>query len=248
MRTATIVAATMLTMVLAACSQTASAPTTAPSHAVAEPAPAVTPTAPAEPSPVPTTAPAASDPHAEWQELATPNGTASFLIPPGWTARMGGEELQYDGELHWQNSVGLVDERGTVQLTYWDGPGEDVGAGARFGIVASEPAATLDDAERASVDVFDEAYLEHAATAWWSGSQDQGFRAIVGLTTATCFGDSHPGLMVQDGERTISFLTLREMPSEAEAIAWLEGDEAALLMEIIGTLDLTAIPSPALPG
>lgn len=247
-------AAAALVVALVGCaalgSQTPAAPTaaTAPVPSAPTPTAALTaaPTAPATPEPT-----SAPDPRADWQQVATPNGTASFRIPPGWTADVGGGELEHDGELHWQNHIEVLDEAGAVQLHYWDGPGaDDVAAISRVGIVAEAPVETLDAEELATVvgEVHDPAYLDHAAAAWWIDWGEQGTQAVVSLTTMLGIAANQPGFLTQDGVRGVSFVSLRTMASEADAEAWLAGDEAAELLDIIRTLDLTAAPSPALPS
>ncbi len=67
-------------------------------------------------------------------------------------------------------------------------------------------------------------------------------------TTMLGIAANQPGFLTQDGVRGVSFVSLRTMASEADAEAWLAGDEAAELLDIIRTLDLTAAPSPALPS
>ncbi len=247
-RRITTCAATALVLALTACAQPAvdAVPTSDPSASV-EPTTTAQPTAAASPSMTPATP---ADPHADWQQIATPNGTATFLIPPAWSAEVDGEELEYDGELRWQNVVHVLDESGTVQLGYVDGPFDDVGVAARFGVVAGERVETLDDAERAAAeqDVLDPSYLDHAALASWADSLSPEITAVVSLAlSASLDGNAQPVLLVQDSQRSISFSTQREMSSIDEAEAWLAGDEAARLLEIIGTLDLNAVPAPVLP-
>jgi hypothetical protein len=222
--------------------------------AAAPAAPPATPTAPsaAAPSPTPTPAPAptptqtSTDPRADWQEIATPNGTATFSIPPGWTAEVGGEEIAYDGEQHWVNSVTVRNETGTMSAGYYDGPYDDVGAAADFGVVRSTPVATLDAAELEAAGDTDSAHLEHHASAWWTSGDGATFTAYAGLARLSR-ADSRPVSPVGDGQRTVSFGVREDFASEADAVAWLESDDVAAVLEIVATLDLTGIPAPVLP-
>lgn len=246
-RCTTTLAAASLVLAMTACAPPSADPgaTDAPSASV-EPTTAA-PTAAASPSATPTTP---ADPHAEWQQIETPNGTATFLIPPGWSAELDGEELEYDGQVHWQNAIDVLDESGAVQLGYRDGPFDDVPTAVPFAVIAGERVETLDREERAVAerDVFDPSYLDHAAVAWWNDAADQEVTAVVALATADSLdGDRQPGFIVQDSQRSISFASFHAMGSRAEAEAWLAGEEAARLLEIIGTLDLSAVPAPALP-
>ena len=96
--------------------------------------------------------------------------------------------------------------------------------------------------------VFDPAYLEHAATAWWIDWGDQGVRAGISLTSAAAgAGEQQASHGVQDGRRGIWFGVADTLPDRDVALAWLEGDEAELVLDIIATLDLTGIPAPVLP-
>ena len=166
--------------------------------------------APAAPSATPTATPAPTptDPHGGWQDVATPNGTAAFRIPPGWTADTGGEAVQYDGETHWVNAITARNEAGTMSVSYYDGPYDDVGAAASFGVVRSTPVATLDAEELAAAGDTDPMYLEHHASAWWESGDGTTFSAYAGLATSPV-GDSAPASTVIDGERTVS-LGVRE--------------------------------------
>lgn len=243
MRALPLAAAAAAVLLLAGCAQPAddAAPTP-------EPAPPAQTTQAPTPTPPPTPS---EDPQADWQTVETPNGTASFRMPPGWTADIGGEELEYDGELHWRNDIALMDDSGRVRLEYADGPDfEDLAAVAEFGVVASEPVATLDDEELADAlpHVFDPAYLEHAATAWWIDWGDQGMRAGISLTGAAAgAGEQQASHGVQDGRRGIWFGIADTLPDRDAALRWLEGDDTELLLDIIATLDLTGIPAPVLP-
>lgn len=76
---------------------------------------------------------------------------------------------------------------------------------------------------------------------------EQGIQAVVSLAPARVLHGERPGFGVQDGERALSLVSRRTMDSEAAAEAWLAGDEAAELLAIIATLDLSAVPAPALP-
>lgn len=245
MRALPVAAGIAAIVLLAGCAQPGAEAPEAPTAAPTSQAPSPS----AEPTPSATVA----DPHADWQRIETPNGTASFLIPPGWAAEIGGQELEHDGEIHWQNEIVVLDPDGEAQLGYSDGPGgDDVAAIARVGIVELRPVATLDDEERAAAagDVADPAYLEHAVAAWWVDWGDQGIRGIVSLTpdSVEAAGGHQPGFLVLDGERGLSFGTMRAFSTDAEAAAWLESDEVAQLVDIVATLDLTGIPAPALPG
>lgn len=233
---------------LVGCSQPAAAPSSSPTASVeAGPSPSATRTPSPTPTPsTPAPSPTPTDPLADWQEVATPNGTATFRIPPGWTAEMGGEQIEYDGETHWVNQIGLRDAAGELHLGYGDGPYDDVGAAARFGVVRATPVATLDEAERAAHDDVEPRSLDHHAIAWWESGDGTAFIAHAGLATAP-FGESPPTSGVTDGERSVWFGVREEFTSEADAVAWLESDDVALLLDIVATLDLTAIPAPVLP-
>lgn len=243
-RRASGAAAIVLALVLSGCAPTSPASTTAPAPSTPSP-PASTPAQSPAPTPTPTDAP--SDPYAGWQQIATPNGTATFRIPPGWIAEIEGEEVDYDGETHWVNEIVLRDAAGELTLSYGDGPYDDVGAAADFGVVRSTPVATLDDAEleAAPVEGYNRLFLDHRATAWWVSSDGVTFRAHAGLAIPP--GDSQPLPRVTDGHRSVTFGTSAEFGSEAEAVAWLEGDDVTAVLEIVATLDLTGIPAPALP-
>ncbi|WAC66766.1 hypothetical protein OVA14_03040 [Agrococcus sp. SL85] len=240
MRALPIVTAVAAVVLLAGCAQPAADPTEAPTTAPTSQAPAPTSESSAAPTPTET------DPQAVWQRIETPNGTASFRIPPGWSAEVDGEEQEYDGETHWVNGIAIRDPDGSVRLSYWDGPGDGAGAVARFGIVSTERVATLSEDELAAVDRDDRSVLEHSASAWWDGNDTGDTWAHVALSHVAG-GDQPPTATVIDGERLIDFSTRRDMASEEEAIAWLESAEAALLLDIIATLDLTGIPAPVLP-
>ncbi|ROR65940.1 hypothetical protein [Agrococcus jenensis] len=244
-RGAAAAALTTIALLVAGCAPTAGGPgetptATATPTASAEP----TPTTSAEPTPSPTPSP--TDPRADWQEIATPNGTATFRIPPGWTAEVGGEEVAYDGEQHWVNAITVRDETATMTASYSDGPYDDVGAAADFGVVRSTPVATLDADELAAAGDTNRSYLEHYASAWWTTGDGTTFTAHAGLATSPA-GESAPASTVIDGERTVSFGVRGEFASEAEAVAWLESDDVTAVLEIVATLDLTGIPAPALP-
>ncbi len=237
-------AAIVLALVLGGC--TATSPASAPTPTAASHATAPTPSATAAPSSTPSPSSTPTDPLAGWQEVATPNGTATFRIPPGWTAELDGEHVDYDGETHWLNEITLRDAAGELHLGYVDGPYDDVGAVASFGVVRSTPVATLDEAERAAHDDVEPRHLDHHAIAWWTSGDGATFTAEAALANPP-MGESQPTSMVIDGERSVSFGVREEFTSEAEAVAWLESDDVALLLEIVSTLDLTAIPAPALP-
>lgn len=180
------------------------------------------------------------------QEVATPNGTAAFRIPPGWTAQLTGERVDYDGETHWVNEITLADAAGELHMRYVDGPFDDVGAVAHFGVTRATPVATLDDAERRERDDVEPGHLDHHAIAWWTSADRSTFTAHAALANSAT-GESPPTSIVIDGERSISLGTVETFTSEADAVAWLESDDVTLLLEIVATLDLTAIPAPALP-
>lgn len=206
------------------------------------------PDAPASVAPGPAaTGAAEADPLAGWQEIVTPNGTATFRIPPDWSADVGGGDLvDYDGFTRWSNSIVISDADGARQLRYWDGPGDDVGASSAFGVVAQERIATL-DAEELAAAGGGSPYLEHWARAWWDGGADGGeVRAHVAVTPQHAEGEP-PSAAFSDGHRLISFGALRTMASEEAAIEWLESDEAARLFEIVRTLDLHGAPVDAMP-
>ncbi len=244
-RAAAAAALAAMTLLVAGCAPTAVGPTpTATAAATATPTPSAAPTATASVEPTSTATP--TDPHAGWQEIATPNGTATFRIPPGWTAEVGGEEIAYDGEQHWVNAVTVRSETGTISAGYYDGPYDDVGAAASFGVVRSTPVETLDAEELAAAGDTDPVHLEHHASAWWASGDGATFTAFAGLATRRV-GDSPPGALVSDGERTVSLGVREDFASEAEAVAWLESDDVAIVLEIVATLDLTGIPAPALP-
>jgi hypothetical protein len=233
-------------LTLTACGTAAGEPSAPPTATSAAPSVPHAPAASPEPA-VPSPEPSQTDPHADWQRVETPNGTASFRIPPGWTARIEGGETEYDGELHWGNSITLADAEGVGRLLYGDGPGDDVAvAPLHWGVVVSAPVASLDEDERARVEVHDPASLDHAATAWWTSHDGAVFWAHVALTREPG-ADSVPTAWVIDGERLVGFATHSEFAAEADAVAWLQSAEAELYLEIISTLDLTAVASPALP-
>lgn len=236
------VAAALVTMLALAIGGCAAAPAT---PAATPAAPSAAP-APSSAAPTPTATPTPTDPRADWQEIATPNGTATFRIPPGWTAEVGGEEIAYDGEQHWVNAVTVRNETGTMVANYYDGPYDDVDAAAGFDVVRSTPVATLDADELAGAGDTDRTYLEHDASAWWTTGDGATFTARAGLA-ASPGGDSPPTSIVLDGERTVSFGARGEFVSEAEAVEWLESDDVSVVLEIVATLDLSGIPAPALP-
>ncbi len=245
-------AATLISLVLGGCATAPVAPpaagtataSTAPQATAG--APSTTPTPARTPTPSPTPSPTPGDPHAGWQEVATPNGTATFRIPPGWTAEVGGERIDYDGEEHWVNDITVRSDTGAISLSYYDGPYDDVGAVADFGVVRSTPVATLDAAELASARDIDPAYLDHRASAWWTTGDGAMFHAHAGLASPQ-MADGQPLSMVYDGERSLSLGVRADFGSEADAVAWLESDEVTAVLQIVETLDLTAIPAPALP-
>ncbi|MGM1028860.1 MAG: hypothetical protein ACQEWM_03175 [Actinomycetota bacterium] len=244
-RAAAAAALTAIALMVAGCAPTAGGPAATPS-ASALPTPTATPSATPTPTPIPTPTSTPTDPQADWQEISTPNGTATFRIPPGWTAEVGGEEIAYDGEQHWVNEISLADAAGELHLGYSDGPYDDVGAAAHFGVVRAAPVATLDEAERAAHSDVDARYLDHHATAWWTSGDRSTFTAQAALANPP-MAESQPTWPVGDGERSVWFGVRQEFTSEADAVAWLESDDVTLLLEIIATLDLTAIPAPALP-
>ncbi|MEV7526836.1 hypothetical protein [Agrococcus sediminis] len=93
-------------------------------------------------------------------------------IPPGWSARIGGEEQQHDLATHWRNSISIVAETGAERLSYGDGPGDESGPVQPFGVVTEERVETLDaDAVAQSIGA-DPALLEHWARAWWQDGID----------------------------------------------------------------------------
>lgn len=239
------VAAIVLALSITGCGMT---PPAATPRASAASSPPAAPSSDASPAPAASTTPSPtpSDPLDGWQEIATPNGTATFRIPPGWTAEMGGEEVDYDGETHWMNEITLADAEDRLHLGYVDGPFDDVGAHAHFGVVRSMPVATLDEEERAAVVDTDPGSLDHHVVAWWTTGDEVTFTAHAGLANPSS-GEIPPTAIVTDGERTVSFGVRDEFSSEADAVAWLESDDVTLLLEIAATLDLTAIPAPALP-
>ncbi|MET4098431.1 hypothetical protein ABIB37_000668 [Agrococcus sp. UYP10] len=124
-RGAAAAALTTIALLVAGCAPTAGGPGETPAAtptATATPTASAEPTPTASPAPTPTPTPSSTDPSADWQEIATPNGTATFRIPPGWTAEVGGEEVAYDGEQHWVNAIAVRNETGTVTASYYDGP------------------------------------------------------------------------------------------------------------------------------
>lgn len=236
----------MIALAAGGCAAAPATPSTTSTASSAAPAPSAEPTPTPTPTATPTPTPSPTDPHADWQEIATPNGTATFSIPPGFTAEVGGEEVAYDGEQHWVNAITVRDETGTVTARYGDGPYDDVGAAAESGVVRSTPIATLDAEELAAAGDTNRSSLEHDASAWWTTGDGSTFTAHAGLATSPV-GESAPASTITDGEGTVSFGVRGEFASEAEAVAWLESDEVTAVLEIVATLDLTGIPAPALP-
>ncbi|MEV7526835.1 hypothetical protein [Agrococcus sediminis] len=69
--------------------------------------------------------------------------------------------------------------------------------------------------------------------------------ARVGLTTGS--PGEQPTSALSDGHRLVLFGTRAPFATVDDAETWLERDETALLLEIVGTLELSSIPAPALP-
>ena len=92
----------------------------------------------------------------------------------------------------------------------------------------------------------DPRYLDHHAIAWWTAGDGAPYIAHAGLANPP-LGESQPTSIVIDGERSVSFGVREAFTSEADAVAWLDSDDVTSVLEIVATLDLTAIPAPALP-
>lgn len=216
-RTHAVLAAALLVTTLVGCASSAEEPD-------AEPA-TVGSSATPEPTPEPT-------------RFTTQNGTASFLVPDGWTIEDASllDPLSDHGGPVWQNWVSLVDADGVRRATYGDGYSDDVGAADERGLVRSIPMA----------------HGLHAA-AWWSPTLDGGSW----LATATVTHDLESpwtSFRAEGFDRLHSFAadlsTVPECGSvvdEASAVACLEAPGTTEALELLATLELTAVPWDAMP-
>jgi hypothetical protein len=183
----------------------------------------------AEPTPEPTPEPTM---------FTTRNGTATFLLPVGWTVEDTSvlDPTSNHGGPIWQNVVALLDDAGVTRATYADGYADDVGAAVELGVVQSIPMADG----------------LHAAS-WWSTTGE----GEIWHVHATVVQDlERPGTSVQpDGfDRLHSFSAdlsivpgCAEVVDGASAIACLEAPGATDALELLATLDLAALPWDAMP-
>ncbi|MFC7432178.1 MULTISPECIES: hypothetical protein [unclassified Agrococcus] len=222
-RTHAVLAAALLVATLAGCASAAPEPPVESETVGSSASPEPTPTP--EPSPEPT-------------RFTTQNGTASFLVPDGWTVEDTSllDPLSAHGGPVWQNSVALLDADGVRRATYGDGYSDDVGAADERELVRSIPMA----------------HGLHAA-AWWSSTLD----GEMWLATATVVHDlESPGTsFLADGlDRLHHFgadlSTVPECASvvdEASAVACLEAPGTTVALELLATLELVAVPWDAMP-
>ncbi len=188
--------------------------------------PTAPPTASPEPTPEPTT-------------FTTQNGTASFLLPDGWTVEDTSETdlVTNHGGPAWQNWLTLLDADGTPRAHYGDGYADDVGAVAQTGTVQSIAMTSG----------------LHAA-AWWSTSGEGDDWHVDAAVVADVTSPNRT--VVPEGfDRLHSFSAdLAAVPEcasvtdEASAVACLEAPGTTEALELLATLELEPLPWDAMPA
>lgn len=208
--------------------------------------PPMAPSAPATSMPA-NSVPASSAPETETETsptgsttgatpYSTQNGTASFLLPEGWSADdVSAQRLNHNGEAQWHNTIEIADDEGRPVLMYGDGPYDD----------ASMPGDVTVVAELAVTD-------DLSATAWMI---DNGERVTLHAELADMTGEA-PSAPVSavEGRNAIFRVDLSQIDGCAEVVAdaaagqaCLESEAVVELLDVISTVELHDVPWDAMP-
>lgn len=243
--------AVLTALALAACTPAAPAETEAPGTPSAEPAPS-TPVATAEPAP---TESEATGP----QMFASQDGAVRIALPEGWSvddrSAMGPVSEMYNTGPRWLNDLVLLDSTGAQMVWYRETYGDDhvVCADREWELeVPIEPHGPgMSDVTPAPVVIVGQAGL--ATDFRWDAEPGAGGAAMglqvqlsgdcAGYDESIWLGDrvAHVDVVAdapgaEQPETSIAF------PDEQAAHDWLQGEEAAQLIEVLSSIEFTGAP------
>lgn len=263
-------AALLLALVLTGCAQPATVPTASPRaqdpDASAPPTPiasAADPSASAAPEPD-----AEPDVGATW---ATQDGAMRLRLPEGWRvddrSAMGEASEMHDRGPGWLNDVMLLDDGGDQMLWYREAYGNDfigcreVQADSLEIDIEPYSPALVDELERQGASAPEALILaETAEAATWEpdaapGTWSVAMGVVARLPAAPGEGCSDLTEMLWLGNRIAEIDVVGDaagadgepdptidFADERGARAWLEGDEAAMLVEVLSSIELTGAP------
>lgn len=258
-----VLAALALALPLAGCTQSAAVPSTAPS--TPQPTASVTSEPGIEPS-ASATAPAPAG--AAWQ---TRDGAMRLQLPEGWSvddrSAMGEASEMVNRGPGWLNDVMVLDAQGDRMLWYREHYGTDFvdcrevqAHSLEIGIEPFSPE-LVDELERQGAPVPQLLILaETAEASTWAADATPGAWAVamgVSAQMPTSPGDGCSALtdVLYLGNRVAELDVVADdvdaageadttigFADEQAARAWLEGDEAALLVEVLSSIELTGAP------
>ncbi|GEK81132.1 hypothetical protein [Agrococcus baldri] len=250
--------AAALALALAACSPSAPAQTEAPANPSAS-AP-VTSTAP------PASDPTAQDPGADERVFVSQDGAVRFTLPDGWTvddrSAMGEASEMYDRGPGWLNELVLLDDGGAEMVWYRERYGDDA-------VVCDDREWPLEVPiepygpellERFQAEGWDAGRVlivgeADLATRFEHGAAPEAGAVQMGLQTrferGGCAGvDESLSLgsriaqvdVVADAPGAQTPDTTLGFPDAESARAWLDGEEAATLVELLSSIEFTGAP------
>lgn len=168
--------------------------------------------------------------------FTTQNGTASFVLPPGWSADdVSAVRKNHNGLAQWSNTIEIADDEGRPVLMYGDGPYDD----------ASTPGDVTVVAELAVTD-------DLSAAAWMI---DSGERVALHAELADMTGEApFAPVPAVEGRNAIFRVDLAQLDGCAEVVADAAAGQACLdseavieLLDVISTVELHAVPWDAMP-
>lgn len=201
------------------------------------------------PAPTATTAPAADlVPSDDVAELAgasftTRNGTATFAVPEGWTARdTSVVGVNHGGDDQWVNQVVLLDEHGRERVRYQDGYLSDVGWGEiPWALVEQRPIAQSPSGG------------ELAATAWWMQQPGGELWVMASVTPVTADGPPNTYLAEAEGRFGVfsadvtSIAGCEAVTDASEAEACLSSPAVLSGLAVLASVELHDVPWDAMP-
>jgi hypothetical protein len=202
---------------------------------------AAQPSAPAEPTEIPTPAPTVLEP------FTTQNGTATFGVPEGWSiddTSVAG--TNHAGEPQWVNQVTLLDDEGRSRVTYLDGYMTDLGWGdvLPWDLVEERSIAQPPPAGEA------------VAAAWWMETAPGTVVPMAAVVGEPRPGEGPPNTYVTHVEGRFGVFSAHVdglegcaevVPDAAVAEACLAGGEMATTMGVLASLELHDVPWDAMP-
>ena len=229
--------AVLTALALAACSPAAPTETGAPAASSASPAPST-----ATPTPEPTSS--AADPVAHAFE--SQDGAVRFLLPEGWSvddrSAMGEASEMYNHEPGWLNDLVLLDETGAQMLWYREYYGDDsfVCADREWQLEVLAPVVIVGSAGPATDFRADGTPGAGAARMRLQSvrtGECPGFDESIWLGNRVASVDAvsdEPGPEMPE--------PVIEFADEQAASAWLQGEEAAELIDVLSSMELTGAP------